>query len=314
MEDLMKTIRFILGSILFVAFFSTVSMAQNGRTFVSGGGLDTNPCSVTSPCRTFGQAISVTNAGGEVIVLTSAGYGPFTITKAVTVEAPAGVYAGVTVSSGNGITINATAGVDTVTLRGLTVNNQGSTGNGIVFNTGGTLHVESCIANGFSSGGGIDIAGPGNIFVDDTIARGNTYGVLANIPTTGTASISMVNLHSDANTYGLFLEAAATGVIVNAAIRSSSASGNTTTGMLVEGVTNGVASLDIESCLVTDNGTGVFAQGITSGTGTASISNCTITRNSTSGFDQESGGVINSRGQNTIIGSNTGTLTALPGQ
>ena len=69
----MKATRFALGSILFVALFATASIAQNGRTFVSGTGLDTNPCSLTAPCRTFTQAISQTNAGGEVVVLTAAG-------------------------------------------------------------------------------------------------------------------------------------------------------------------------------------------------------------------------------------------------
>jgi hypothetical protein len=70
-----------------------------------------------------------------VVVLDSAGYGAFAITQAVTVQAPPGVYAGISVFSGDGITINA-GGSDTVILRGLTVNNQGSNGNGILFNYG----------------------------------------------------------------------------------------------------------------------------------------------------------------------------------
>jgi hypothetical protein len=103
-----------------------------------------------SGVRTFTQAISLTSARGEVIVLTSAGYGPFTINKAVIVEAPPGVYAAIT-ATGTAHGINIAAGPrDTVVLRDLTVNDQGSTGHGIFFNTGGRLHIESSIANGFS--------------------------------------------------------------------------------------------------------------------------------------------------------------------
>jgi hypothetical protein len=55
-------------AILVVTMSATASIAQNNRTFISGDGSDTNPCSLTLPCRTFGQAISVTNSGGEVVV------------------------------------------------------------------------------------------------------------------------------------------------------------------------------------------------------------------------------------------------------
>src|SRR5260370_42406683 len=103
--------------------------------FGSGGGRDSNPCSRTGPWRTFGQAISQTNAGGEVVVLDSAGYGVFTISSAVSITAPPGVYAGISVFSGDGIDINAGAS-DIVILRGLTGNNQGSSGSGLVFNGG----------------------------------------------------------------------------------------------------------------------------------------------------------------------------------
>jgi hypothetical protein len=313
----MKVILRALGPIWLVAAFATGSMAQNARTFVSGAGLDTNPCSLTSPCRTFGQAVSVTNAGGEVVVLTSAGYGPFTINKAVTLEAPAGVYAGISVTSGDGIDVNA-GSMDTVILRGLTVNNQGSSGNGIVFNTVGTVHIERCIANGFSRGDGIVINGPGNIFVTDTIARGNLNGMLVQPETAGTASVTMDQVHLDANSYvGLFLNALVSGALVNGAIRNSTASGNGTYGVVAQG-TLGVASLDIESCLITNNTTGILST--STGTGAVSISNCTISRNSAAGFNIQPDAAIFSRGNNTITGngpngmSNSGTLTALPAQ
>src|SRR5689334_22928609 len=72
------------------------AQAQANRTFVSTGGSDGNTashCGSAAPCRTFGAAISVTNAGGEIVPLTSGGYGPVSIDKSIQVSTPPGVYA-----------------------------------------------------------------------------------------------------------------------------------------------------------------------------------------------------------------------------
>jgi hypothetical protein len=67
-----------------------------------------------------------------------------------------GVYAGISVFSGDGIDIN--AGVfDVVALRGLTVNNQGSSGSGIAFQAGGTFRVEGCAVRGYQYQHRLDI-------------------------------------------------------------------------------------------------------------------------------------------------------------
>src|SRR5262252_4604757 len=137
------------GSFLFLVLHAPASLAQVQRTYVSGLGSDANPCTRTAPCRTFTQAISQTNAGGEIYVLDTAGYGPFAINKALSVVAQ-GVTAGISVFSGDGIDINAGPS-DTVILRGLTINNQGGAGNGIVFTSGLRLQVESCAVSGFAA-------------------------------------------------------------------------------------------------------------------------------------------------------------------
>ena len=94
------------GAVLFAA--STLAFATGAqRTFVASVGSDAGPCSITAPCRGFAAAVTKTSAGGEVIVLDSAGYGAVTITKSVSIIAPPGVYAGISVFSGNGITVNA---------------------------------------------------------------------------------------------------------------------------------------------------------------------------------------------------------------
>ena len=55
----------------------------------------------------FGAAIVQTSNGGEIVVLDSAGYGPVVINKPVSIVAPPGVYAGVSVLGGTGIVVNA---------------------------------------------------------------------------------------------------------------------------------------------------------------------------------------------------------------
>src|SRR5437868_15460304 len=77
-------------------FLAGPAFASLNRTAVSINGVDTNPCSVTAPCRSFSAALAQTSAGGEVIALTSAGYGALSINQPVTLLAPEGIYAGLT--------------------------------------------------------------------------------------------------------------------------------------------------------------------------------------------------------------------------
>jgi hypothetical protein len=89
------------------------------RTYVSGVGKDSNPCTASSPCQIFQAALALTVAGGEIYVLDSANYGAVTINKAVSITSE-GAVAGVLATSGAGITIAAGAG-DVIKLRGLDI-------------------------------------------------------------------------------------------------------------------------------------------------------------------------------------------------
>ena len=166
---------------------STDATAVAQRTFVASYGNDANACSIGAPCRGFAAALAQTAANGEVIVLDSAGYGPATVTQGVSIEAPTGVYAGISVFTGDGLTINAPGAK--VILRGLTINNQGGT-NGIKFSAGVGLHVESCVVSGFF-GDGILVTAPGVILhVIDTIVRENGNGIVIG----GTTSITTATI------------------------------------------------------------------------------------------------------------------------
>jgi hypothetical protein len=90
------------------------------RTFVSGNGSDTNPCSISAPCRGFAQTRTPIPTA---IVARLSRYGPVTINKSVSIISPPGVYAGITVFSGDGVVV-AGGGIKVV-LRGLSINGQG---------------------------------------------------------------------------------------------------------------------------------------------------------------------------------------------
>lgn len=295
----MKAVRLALGSLLFVLLLASASMAQLQRTFVSGLGSDGNPCSRTAPCRTFAQAILGTNAGGEVVALDSAGYGPFSITKPIIVEAPEGVYAGITVTSGNGITITA-GGSDVVVVRGLTVNLVGGTGTiGIKFNQGGALHVEHCAISGLADAG-IDFMGPGSLSVKDTLIRntGAAIGVVGSLSGSTSATIDSVRLEGNAHGLVVAFE-------VKASIRNSVASGNSGDGLTANGG-GGPAELNVENCLVANNGVGVEADGTPGAMGIVRLSNSIVTDN---GFGlRTGGGTILSRRDNTVEGNGTDTM------
>ena len=156
-----------------VAFLASLLFASSAfaaqRTFVASYGNDANPCTLPQPCRSFTAALVPTSAGGEIVVLDSAGYGPVTIAKSLTIVAPSGVHAGISVAAGDGIIVNA-AGIE-VTLRGLAISGQGG-GTGIRFLDGASLRIEHCEVSGMS-GIGIRAQSSGVLRVEDTIVGDN---------------------------------------------------------------------------------------------------------------------------------------------
>ena len=171
---------------------SMPAFATAQRTFVSGQGNDMNACSVTAPCRSFAAAIAQTIVGGEVIVLDSAGYGPVTITQSVTITAPPGVYAGISVpvTTPNGVFVNAPSG--TVLLRGLTINSTGGI-YGIYFSDGNALTVERCQISGFA-GAGIYQLGGVVMTVRETTIGDNISGFGAVVGQGGSATFDGVSI------------------------------------------------------------------------------------------------------------------------
>lgn len=270
-------------TIAVMAIISTFSLrpatAQVTRTWVSGVGDDINPCSRTSPCRTFAGALSKTTAGGEIRTLDVSDYGALTITKSITISA-GGLEAGVLVSGGNGILINAAA-TDIVVLRGLDIEGLGTALVGIkVTGTLAALYVENCTVNAFrgSNGSGVEIAptvaGTTKVFIKDTIVRNNGQGTGGGIfinPGSGvTVKASLDNVRMENNVFGFKISGGASSASVNLSV----AAGNTFAGF--SAAMSG-AVLNIEKSVAYGNGTGVTC---VAGT-TVRVGNTSISANTT---------------------------------
>jgi hypothetical protein len=271
--------------------------AQANRTFVSGHGDDTNPCSLSSPCRSFTQALSQTNAGGEITVLDAAGYGAVTITKSVSIINDGVGEAGITVTSAiDAITVNAGA-TDVVTLRGLTLVGGGVGKNGITFKTGKALNVQNNAIGGFTAIGIAGLSGSGTLNVSDTIIS-NNGGTGVNVNGTGGA-FERIQVANNGG-HGLGLQAS--GLL--ATVADSVANNNTDSGFVV---TVG-ANVAIVNSRAVGNGTGVSTA---IGGTKLSLANTTILGN-TKGFNVGTAGTMFTFGNNYIVDtSNTGTLTPI---
>jgi hypothetical protein len=296
----------LLSSLFSVAMLALPAPAQSVRTFVASTGNDANPCSRTAPCRTYQAAVNAAASGGEVVALDSAGFGSnITINKPISIIGSPGGYAGITVFSGDGIDINA-GSTDTVVLRGLSIINQGSIGNGIVFSSGGTLHVESCVISGFRGPfpvlGGLVLIGAGILEVKDSIMRGNNNGIRVQ----GTASATIDHVVLDGNPDGGLVVLERSRVTVRNTVASNNGSG-----FDAASFQNSV-ELNIENCIASNN----FLEGIGSasnGTGVpiVRVSNSTITNNGVGLRNFGGLAVLLSRGNNTVEANTTNTSGAI---
>ena len=285
------------------------------RTFVASTGSDANTvlnCSLVNPCRGFAAAISVTSPKGEVIVLDSAAYGVIpAITKSISVTAPAGIYAGISVFSGDGITINASA-TDTVVLRGLTINGQGGA-NGITITNALVVHVENCvIAN--MVGIGINQA-KGLLDVKDTIVRNNgNIGVYV----IGAAQAALDRVRLEGNNTGLAAEFGG-----QVAMQDSVVTGSNNIGVLATNPAATHSQVTIARSLISSNAYGIYVDGnsvtalanvastetsissngvgvhVTGDSGTVHLTRDIVTLNGT-GLEAEAGGVAWIDGNNML--------------
>lgn len=297
------------------------------RTFVAAAGNDANPCSLVLPCRSFNAAMARTLADGEVIAVDSAGYGTVTITQPVSIIAPAGVYAGVTVIGGTGIVVDPGAGK--VTLRGLTISGLGGS-TGVEYRSGDALYIDGVTIADFPVAGlSADVAAGGSLHVANSTFRNNGTGATL-IATGGTLTVAIDGATFERNATGVVFgddvagtlhgtlvtggtDGVATlptksGTTAIAELRDCTISANSGVGARSEASATATSALTVVSTLVSGNGTGIAAQASGS---TAFVSDSVIAENAT-GVASAGGGTLVSGGDNRLSGNTTdGAFTSV---
>ena len=122
------------------------------RTFVAPAtGNDANDCSRAAPCLTLQRALNQVQAHGTVTVLESGVLGQgATVSKAVTVNVPAGIDAGLARSTGTLLIVNAPTDA-VVTINGLTLDGHGSAQTAISYSQGQQLALNRVTITDFSA-------------------------------------------------------------------------------------------------------------------------------------------------------------------
>ena len=239
----------------------SAAVAQNNRSAVSLNGSDLNACTTTSPCRSFATALSQTNAGGEIIALDSAGYGPFTIDRAIAVSGAPGVHAAISVPLNYGISV-AAAPTDRIVIRNLVFIGTGGL-YGVDVSTAAETRVLDCFVRGFATAG-IRIQ-VGNAIIDHTTAIDNigTTGIaLGNENSTAfTVLASITNCLIDNNYNGIVVRAK-----TRAVLRNSTITNNGYGALAISTIGNPqieliIAELTIENCTIAHNSQGIYTFG-----------------------------------------------------
>ena len=271
----------------FLLFVSSLAFAGNNRSAVSLGGSDMNPCTPAAPCRSFSAAAAVTNAGGEIIALDSAGYGPFTISQAVTVSGAPGVHAAITSTTAAAIHVAAPSAF--VRLRNLVLIGNGGT-SGVEVGAVGVLDVSDLSISGFSDSG---IFSFGGVLIADR-CHITDIGTSAILFLNASGSIS--NSEIVANNIGIYVQQNSSVAITHCVVAKNSV------GISSASSQNGqVTDTLVADSVIVGNSNGVGAGG-SNGTSLLRLSSDVIFNNGT-GVQGGAGATIDSYGNNDINGN-----------
>ena len=302
----MKGSRFIFNLVAIMALTLTASslaQAQATRTFVFSNGDDGNPCSRSAPCRTFSGAIAKTNDGGEIDVVDAGSYGGLTILKSVTIDG-GGNFAGITAAGTTGVTVNNSDAV--VTLRNISFNGATTGTIGVRIVSAKSVTIEGCQifkfrgTAGTTSGRAISderTTAGGKLTVINSTINDNSANAVVVVPPSGTSGVTALldNVRIfDNGISGFFAGQGAKVTIKNSFITTN---GNA-------GVQSADANtrVNIVDTVISNNAIGVFGGG---GASVTRLTRCTITENGT-GVTTQTGGVVESFGDNNIRGNNAG--------
>ncbi|WP_158818589.1 right-handed parallel beta-helix repeat-containing protein [Methylocapsa sp. S129] len=282
------------------------------RAWVSGKGADAAGCgSPASPCRSFQYVHdNIIAAAGEIDVLDPAGYGPITITKALSIVNDGVGTAGVQQGTAglNAITINAGTS-DAVTLRGLNIDGLGIGANGVVFNSGASMTVVNCVIRHFaytgsqSTGNGIYISpttSSSRFVISGATVSDNGYAGILFYQTAATNAFVVIDhTLATANKYGIVLGQNAGGSTAKLTISNSVSSNNDDFGISI-GNGGGTMAVTLDATEMNNNNNGI----VVSGTPLVLMGRSVIASNLTGVTNNTSPNSFYTYGDNRINGNN----------
>jgi hypothetical protein len=233
---------------LIVAALASMPAHAQQRVFVASFGLDTNPCNVTQPCRTFQHAHDTAPANSEIEVVDPAGYGPLVITKGISVQGHG--FGGIFTTAGNAITVSV-ATSDPVTLNGLLIDGGGTGVFGINITSGPSVQILNSVVRHFNTGIFEHTSTNGaNLLIEGTIASDNGLVGITLAPTGGSPQATLNRITVNNNT--------STGVnLIGHATISNSVISNNLVGLQWNGGATWLAKN-----VISGNATGVVAGGV----------------------------------------------------
>jgi hypothetical protein len=274
------------------------------RTWVSGAGNDSNPCTRASPCATFNGAYLKTPVGGEIDVLDGGDFGGLIINSALTVAND-----GAGTAAGGAIVVNAGPS-DAVVLRGLSLNGLNSSLSGINFARGASLMIDHCTIQGFQSNGGIVFApnSPAKLWVADTALSNDGASPGASVwivPVSGapaTAHLERVQILGAIGN-GVRVDGTYGGGAIDAELHDVTVDGATGgSGIAAVSATSGGPGVTMIADEVTSSHNAGYGLRAVGGTATIYVSRSTITNNSV-GIRASSGGAMVSYSDNRFVGN-----------
>ena len=288
---------------------SVSANAQLFRAYLASDGNDANPCNLSAPCRLLPAALSAVADGGEIWMLDSANYNTATVTigKSVSILAVPGAVGSVVAIGGPAISI--TAGSLTVALRNLViVPLVGGGGTDGVYMTGASaLTIEdSLIANLPSRG--VYVSGTGTVKIANTTLRNNgDYAVWAQ----NGANVSISGTKMLRNQTGGVVAYGFTATTTTAVVSDSIISGGANGVVAATAIAGATAQVFVTRSTIENANFALYSETAGVGSALVSVSNSMITKNDYAWYQEGTGSVIESSGNNHIRGNANTPLSPL---
>jgi hypothetical protein len=279
---------------LVAALLAVVTAPQvqaSGLTFayVSSTGLDSNPCTATSPCASIFQAIvSLTNFGGDGQVSC--------------VNAPS-------VIEGNSLL----GGSFTLDCPGVITQNNGSSNSIFQFYVANqVVRIRNLTFSGVqATNGAIQITGNGTLILENCVFENIANGPALQITPNGAFNLVVTNTRFSGNSSGVLIQPASGGS-VKAAFDRVTVTQNSGGGVKIDSV-NGPVTLDVTASEISyNNGNGVNVVSGGGGAAMVSIGHSVISENGAAGV-QANGANAAALIDTTLLDSNASGATSVVG-